>query len=230
MSVHLSEEEQLEVLKRWWKEYGKTIIFAVLIAVGGYFGVTGWQNQQQAKAEAASTLYDDLITAVNVAPGETLSADSKTTAEHLASQLKDGDSSSLYAHNAALLLAKLAVEAGDLEKAATELNWVLSNKPNLATEQITRLRLARVKIAQQAYDEAEALLADSAEAFKSEYTEARGDILHARGDLDAARTAYQQALDTTDPQQQERTMLLQLKLDDLKVSNLTTQVSTEIAQ
>lgn len=230
MSVHLSEEEQLEVLKRWWKEYGKTIIFAVLIAVGGYFGVTGWQNQQQAKAEAASTLYDDLITAVNVAPGETLSADSKTTAEHLASQLKDGDSSSLYAHNAALLLAKLAVEAGDLEKAATELNWVLSNKPNLATEQITRLRLARVKIAQQAYDEAEALLADSAEAFKSEYTEARGDIFHARGDLDAARTAYQQALDTTDPQQQERTMLLQLKLDDLKVSNLTTQVSTEIAQ
>jgi predicted negative regulator of RcsB-dependent stress response len=230
VSVHLSEEEQLEVLKRWWKEYGKTIIFAVLIAVGGYFGVTGWQNQQQAKAEDSSALYDDLITAVNVEPGQVLSAESKTTAEHLAVQLKEANSSSLYAHNAALLLAKLAVEAGDLEKAAAELNWVLSNKPNLATEQLTRLRLARVQIAQQAYDDAEKLLANSADAFKSEYAEARGDISRARGDLDAARTTYQQALDDTDPQQQERVMLLQLKLDDLKVSDLTTQVSTENAQ
>lgn len=232
MSVHLTEEEQLEVLKRWWKEYGKSIVIAVLVTVGGYYAFTAWQNQQREQKEIASAKYEDLLAVVSVQPGEALAEQERATAVHLAGELKAGDSESLYAHNAALFLARIAVNAGELDEAASELNWVLANKPDIATEQVARLRLARVLIAQEKYDEAEGLLATPVDAFKSEYSEANGDIAKARGDLDVARAAYEQALADTNPQQQERVMLLQLKRDDLKVqtNEVTQQTSAETTQ
>lgn len=216
MSVHLSEEEQLEILKRWWKDYGNTVIIAVLIAVGGYFAVTGWQQQQRQQKEAASSVYESLLKVSSTQPGQELTEENKLIAVDLANQLKEKNNSTLYAHNAAFYLASSAVNSGDLEQAIVELNWVLANKPDVATEQLARLRLARVLIAQASYDKADALLVNPADAFKSEYTEARADILKARGNLAEARIAYEQALTEADPKQQERSMLLQLKIDDLK--------------
>ncbi|HSC69366.1 MAG TPA: tetratricopeptide repeat protein [Cellvibrio sp.] len=218
MSVHLSEEEQLEVLKRWWKDYGKTVIIAVLVAVVGYFGFTTWQDQKRQKAEKASEVYEQLLKLANAEPGKVLSDADKKTITHLANELKDSNSKSMYAHSAAFFLAKLAVEDNKLDVAAAELKWVLSAKPDAATAQLARLRLARVLTAQKAYADALAQLSpEPAAAFTSEYAEAAGDVLKLQGDLDAARTAYEKALAATDPQQQERFMLLQMKVDDLKV-------------
>ena len=220
MSVHLSEEEQLEVLKRWWKDYGKTVVIAVLVAVAGYFGYTAWQDQKRQQAEQASAVYEQLLKLVNVEQGKTLTDADKATITHLAGELKDGNSSSMYAHSAAFFLAKLAVEDSKLDVAVNELKWVLSAQPEAATEQLARLRLARVLTAQKAYDDALAQLSpEPAAAFTSEYAEARGDILKLQGDLDAARTAFEKALAATDPQQQERYMLLQMKVNDLKVDD-----------
>lgn len=219
MSVHLSEEEQLEVLKRWWKDYGKTVVITVLVAVVGYFGYTTWQDQKRQKAENASEVYEQLLKLANPEAGKTLTDADKATIAHLAGELKDGNSKSMYAHSAAFFLAKLAVEENKLDVAANELKWVLSAKPEAATEQLARLRLARVLTAQKTYADALAQLSpEPAAAFTSEYAEARGDILKLQGDLDAARTAYEKALAATDPQQQERYMLLQMKVDDLRVN------------
>ncbi len=217
MSVHLSEEEQVENLKRWWKDNGKWLVGAVVVAIAGYFGVSGWQDHQRQKAEQASANYEQLIQLVNTEPGKTLSAEERSTLVHLANTLKAGDSNSLYAHSAAFFLAKLAVEDSKLDEAASELKWVLSAKPDAATAEIARLRLARVLIAQQNYTDALAQLANEpAAAFASEYHELRGDALKFQGDQAAARTAYEKALVATVPQQQERTMLLQMKVNDLK--------------
>ena len=220
MSVHLSEEEQLEVLKRWWKDYGKTVVIAVLVAVVGYFGFTTWQDQKRQKAENASATYEQLLKLVNVEPGKAISDADKATVTHLADQLKDANSKSMYAHSAAFFLAKLAVEDNKLDAAVSELKWVLSAKPDAATEQLARLRLARVLTAQKAYDEALAQLTpEPAAAFVADYAEARGDIFKLQGDLNAARTSFEKALTSIDPQQQERYMLLQMKVDDLKTND-----------
>lgn len=225
MSIHLSEEEQLEVMKRWWKDYGKAIIIAALVAVIAYFGFTTWQDQQRQKAEQASETYEQLLKLVNVEEGKTLSEADRATINHLAEELKDNNSASMYAHSAAFFLAKLAVNDNKLDVAADELKWVLSAKPDTATEQLARLRLARVLTAQAAYADAlNQLSPEPAAAFTAEYAEARGDILKLQGDLDAARTAYEKALAVTDPQQQERFMLLQMKVDDLKVPELSAAV------
>lgn len=228
MSVHLTEEEQLETLKRWAREYGKLVLTVIVVAIAGYIGITEWKKNQQAKAEQTSVVYEQLLQAVSVQPGQTLDAEKRSNVNQLANQLKSGGAS-LYAHNAALFLARLAVEDGNLDQAATELKWVLDNKPAAATEQIARLRLARVLIANSQLDQAEKLLAKPAEAFKSEYAEVQGDIFSARGDVNAARASYEQALADNDVQQQERSMLLQLKLDDLKLAPVAS-ASAENAQ
>lgn len=218
MSIHLSEEEQLEVLKRWAREYGKTILVAVVVALVGYFGYTSWQDQQRQKAEQASETYEQLLKFMASEPGKTLSEADRATASQLAEELKDGNNESMYAHSAAFFLAKLAVADNKLDAAAAELKWVLSAKPDTATEQLARLRLARVLTAQAAYADALAQLSpEPAAAFTAEYAEARGDILKLQGDFDAARAAYEKALAAIDPQQQERFMLLQMKVDDLKL-------------
>lgn len=228
MSVHLTEEEQLESLKRWWKDNGKTIALAIIIAVAGYFGVTGWKDHQRQKAEKASAAYEQLLKLVNVEQGKTLTETDRATITHLASEIKASNSNSMYAHTAAFFLAKLAVEQNKLDEAASELKWVLSAKPDAATAQIARLRLARVLTAQKAYDEALSQLSlEPAAAFVPEYDEARGDILKLQGNLDAARTAYEKALSATEPQQQERYMLLQMKVNDLKAPATTAAVPAE---
>lgn len=228
MSVHLSEEEQLEALKRWWKDYGKIVVAAVIVAVVAYFGYTAWKDQKREKAEKASEVYEQLLKLVNVEPGKVLSDSDKATASHLATELKDVNSKSMYAYSAAFFLAKIAVEDSKLDAAVTELKWVLSAKPDAATEQLARLRLARVLTAQKAYPDALAQLSpEPATAFIAEYAEARGDILKSQGDLDAARTAYEKALAATDPQQQERFMLLQMKVDDLKVDSAAPAAAAE---
>jgi len=231
VSVHLTEEEQLEVMKRWWKEHGKTIVVASVIAIAGYFGFTSWQDHKRQQAESASEVYEQLIKLADFTPGKVLSEADHATFKHLAQELKDGNSHSMYAHSAAFFLAKLAVTDEKLDEAAAELKWILSAKPEVATEQLARLRLARVLTAQKSYDEALAQLSpEPAAAFASDYAEAGGDILKLQGDLAAARTAYERALNTSDPQQQERYMLLQMKVDDLKTSESAPAVAEEKAQ
>ena len=217
MSVHLTEEEQLEVLKRWWKDYGTTIMVAVVVAVVAYFAWGAWHDKQRVKAQSASSQYDTLVKLLNVEPGKPLTDSDKATAEHIANELKEKNGHSLYAQGATFYLAKVAVDAGNLDKAVAELKWVLSSKPDIATKQLARVRLARVYVAKADYTAAEAQLAEEpSKAFSSEYAEVRGDILKAQGNREAAATAYKKALETTDPEQQERTMVLQMKADELK--------------
>jgi predicted negative regulator of RcsB-dependent stress response len=217
VSTHLTEEEQLEVLKRWWKDYGKTVVAAIVAAVVIYFSWTAWQDKQRVKAESASSQYDTLVKLLSVEQGKTLSDADKATADHIANELKEKNGKSLYAQGAAFYLAKSAVDAGNLDKAVTELQWILSSKPAVATEQLARVRLARVYVAKAAYTEAQAQIAqEPSKAFASEYAEVRGDILKAQGNKEAAATAYKKALETTDPQNQERSMVLQMKADELK--------------
>ncbi len=218
MSVHLTEEEQIAALKSWWRDNGKVIVGAILLSVAGYFAWTGWLDKQRVNAEDASLQYESLLTLVKVEQGQTLSDADRATAEHIAGQLKEKNSKSMYATSAAFFLAKAAVEAGDLDKAIKELRWILAAKPDVAITQVAKVRLARVLVAKGAFDEASAQLAEEpSKAFASEYAEVRGDILNAQGNKAAALTAYEKALADTDPQQQERLMILKMKADDLKL-------------
>ena len=40
-----SDEEQLEVLKNWWKENGQSIVIAIALAFFGIFGLQAWNEK-----------------------------------------------------------------------------------------------------------------------------------------------------------------------------------------
>lgn len=217
MADHLTEEEQLETLKRWWQENGKSMVTGVVLVVVGYFGWEAWQTQQREQSESSASVYEQLLGVLSAEPGQSLTEEQRANAAHFAQQLQDGDAGSLYAKNAALLVAKVSVENGDLERAATQLRWVLDNRPPAGISWVAKVRLSRVLLAREQLDEALALVQGEIEpSFEAIYAEARGDVLTAMERVADARGAYQLALDKLLPSQSNRRTILQMKIDDLQ--------------
>ena len=51
---HLSEKEQIEQLKRWWNENGKSLVAGLVIGIGGLAGYRYWDNVQTVRSENGS--------------------------------------------------------------------------------------------------------------------------------------------------------------------------------
>jgi len=217
VEVYQSEDEQLEAIKRWFRENGRSLLTAVLVALILVFGYRYWQDTHLRQREAAAAGYQELMSAVRSwstdAKPETL-----TTAKTLAETLKKDFSSSVYAQFAALQKARLAVKENDLAGAEAELRWVLDHKPDADITALTQVRLARILHAKG--DDAGALtLIDAVKAgsYEFQFEKVRGDILLAKGDNAGARAAFQKAKElekqldkpVNDP-------LLDIKLGDLQ--------------
>lgn len=222
MSAHLTEEEQLEALKRWWDENGKSLIVAVILGVGGYMGFNAWQDGRQASAEQASATFEDITELLTAEPQ--LSEENAATVNHLASGLKAEHSDTLYGVNAALLLAKQAIDADDLATAEAELRWALEQSPAENVSHLVRVRLARVLVAQSKADEALALVAVENEgAFGSLYAEVKGDAYVAQSQSEKAASAYQAALTRLGAQDMARAEQIRMKLNSVQVAVVDTE-------
>ncbi|ARN76033.1 YfgM family protein [Oceanicoccus sagamiensis] len=215
-----TEDEQVEALKKWWNENGKSTLATIAIAVAGVFGYQGWQTQQQAEVDAASAIYQNLLAATNGQNG-TVTVEQTATANHLADTLKADFPSSTYARFAALYKAKLAVNAEDLAAAEAELRWVLASGPSAEMSVQAKLRLARVLAAQQQYDDALAQLQGDSGTSASAYEEVKGDIYVAQGNSADAALAYQKALELD----QQGTNPASNPLLTLKIQQLATQAA-----
>ncbi len=226
MADHLTEQEQMEMLKRWWKERGAQTLLLVVLGVGGWFGWHQWQDYSDRKAQQASLLYDELLTLATAA--EQPSAEQRARLNELAGALKEQHGRSQYAHYAGLVLARQAVLDQNLEAAETELRAVM----DAADEELAAvagLRLARVLAARGAYSEALTVLErDVPKALASQYAEVRGDTQMLSGDLVAARAAYQLALDTLGTPDDNVRAVLELKLNQVLLGDVTPQSDIDV--
>ncbi len=215
MVTDKTEEEQVEALKKWFEENGVSLVVGIVLALAAVFGYRAWDNNVRETGEAASAIYENLVSAVVAVPGEGLSESMRTTGQTLADQLKNEYGDSTYAQFAGLQMARVAVEAGDLDKAATELKWVISNGAQGSIEIIARMRLARVLESMDKLDEAMATIDVKRDLgqHRSSWEEVRGDIYLAMGKNEEARQAYQLAL--TNVSQEGAKPYLTMKLEDL---------------
>jgi predicted negative regulator of RcsB-dependent stress response len=191
MDANLTDDEKLEQLKKWWGENGGSIITGVVLGLAVLFGGKAWFSWQERNAQNASNLYTVLMNSME--SGDAMAVSQKTgvlVAEY-------GDTP--YASLAALALAKVRIEAGDLEAAQAQLEWVLENSKSDMMQDAARLRLARVLIALENLDGADTLLNQVVQgnAFEPLYTEVRGDVFVARGNMADANQAYKEALAAT---------------------------------
>lgn len=204
MDVYSSEEQQVEAIKRFWKEYGITIVAGTILGLGGLYGFRYYQGHQLAQAEQASSGFEQLLLAQ-----EQQSADWLQDAERYI----ESNSKTAYATFAAMLKARDAVLAGDYSLAEQQLSWVIAQTKDPVIDAIARLRLARVHLQQQQYSQALALLQSKLPAsFTLQQQELKGDIHLAQGDTTAAKQAYQLAKASDGAQANQ---LLKIKLDEL---------------
>jgi len=219
-----TDEEQLEAIKRWWDENGTSILVGAVLAVGGVLGYQAWQNHVQTKGETAAAIYDDMVDQVRLeSPLQSRDEESISTVQFLASRLKEEHGGSTYAHFAALFLAQLAVEAGDLQKAEAELSWVIEDGIDDSIAPIARIRLARVQSGLGNHDEALATLGgfEPGEHLPS-WAETKGDIHYARNEKDEARAAYQRGLDALENPASRP--MLRMKFEDLEAPEVVLPV------
>ena len=209
MDVYKTEDEQVEALKKWWEENGKSIVAGVVLGLGAIFGWRAWQEFDRQQMEAASILYQNLN---NLAVEE---ENNQNEINVISDKIVEDYGSTSYAVFARLSQAKLAVDHKDYQAAADHLRWALENNDEMSIDHLIRLRLARVLAAMKQFDEALNVLdvTDKGE-FDTSYDEVKGDILLARGDIESARDSYQMAIVKKRSANLD-VSVLEMKLDDL---------------
>lgn len=204
------EREQVEALKKWWQDNGRSVIIGLVIGFGALIGSRLWVNYTEKMAVAASQEYDQLRTELNDKNFDAVD----TRANYIITNF----ARTPYAVLAAMALARVNVEQGDLASARARLQWARDHADEPELVDIARLRLARVLFAEGSSDAAlEALGKEDPAAFAGAYQELRGDIYAAKGDAEKARAAYQSAIQTR-PAGLD-THILDMKLDDLAAAD-----------
>ncbi|TRX53972.1 YfgM family protein [Thalassomonas sp. M1454] len=202
-----TEEQQVDAIKKFWHENGNSLIAGLVIGLGGFVGFNYYQESQIEAQEA-------------------LSAEFQATMESFAAQednfrtnaqaFIDANKENSYSAFAAFALAKDASSHQNWAGAQTHLEQAANLASSDNMKAIAYLRLARVQIQQQAYDDALATLANPMpESYVASIEEIKGDAYLLQGNSEAARTAYQASADAGGLQTNPA---LQMKIDDLAVA------------
>jgi predicted negative regulator of RcsB-dependent stress response len=204
---YLTDDEQLEAVKRAFSEYAPWIIGGVVLGVGGWFGIQHYRSQQNEHALQAAAQFTQMTVAMQLNDR----AQSRKIADGIIKDFKG----SPYADQAQLSLARMDVEEGVDGNAIAPLTEVMTNSKDGELKQIARLRLARILIDQGKPDEAiKTLDAGTPGSFAARYHEVRGDALYAKKDIPGAAAAYNAALSAAAGGGADAS-LLELKIADL---------------
>ncbi|UIN19760.1 YfgM family protein [Herbaspirillum frisingense] len=205
MAYDLEEQEQLDSIKAWWAKYGNLVTWALIIALAAYAAWTGWNTYQARQSGQASVLYEE--------QQKSFAAKDNAKVQRAASDIQDKFSGTAYAEMSALVAARSAFDANDIETAKKQLQWVIDHGRGKEYKAIAAVRLAGVLLDAKSYDEALNLLSgDYPAQFAGAIADRKGDVLLAQGKRDEARTAYKLALEKSDAKDPGR-QLIQIKLD-----------------
>lgn len=209
MDAYLTEEQQVEDLKKWFKKYGGILSWVVIIICLVASVFMYWRHHQEVIREQASEHYSALL--------DSIEKEDKTTANAKADILLKQYASTPYAALASLVLASDAVEAKDFEQAKNHLSWVIENAKQVDFQRIAKVRLMRLLIAQDKLDEALHVFDEKkAGAFLTLMAELKGDILLKQKDVDKAKDAYELAYRSA-PEEGMHGPLLKMKMEALGI-------------
>lgn len=218
MEIYDTEEEQVEALKRWWKENGTSTIVGAVMGIVIILGWNYWQEHKRGRAMQASATYAELLKTLDDASNAaavqgTVAEDKKQSLEKQAELIQQQFKDSEYAAFSGLLEAKLKAQQGDFDSAKQILKAIAA-EPNKNLSNIAKIRLVRLMLATGEYEQGLQLInevdAKEAASFSGNYDELVGDLYVALDRLDEARTSYQNAL-----RNGQQSPLLQFKIDDL---------------
>lgn len=205
--LDLEEQEQLDELKHFWKQYGNLITWALIAVFGAFAAWNGYNYWQRDQAAKASIMYDEVERAA-------LSGDISRLDRSLA-DMKERFAGTAFAQQAGLLAAKAYYDKGNLDAAKASLSWVAGKSADEAYQAIAKLRLAGLLLEAKAHDEALQMLSGTfPKDFVALAADRRGDILSAQGKKAEARAEYEKAFKGMDDRTEYR-RLVEVKLNAL---------------
>lgn len=187
MTEYTTDDEKVETIKRWWKENGKSVIAGIVLGLGGIFGWRYWVETNESRAERASDIYLAVTRAARQGNLEQVRTQTET--------LKSDYVRTPYASMAAMDLARLEADGGNLERAEQTLRWAMEQAPSEEVKWLATVRLARVLVALERPTEALDLVAGRIPAgFEALVEELRGDAYRHQGEHVQALQAYERAI------------------------------------
>jgi predicted negative regulator of RcsB-dependent stress response len=210
---YLTDDEQLEHVKRLAAEYGPWTIGAVVLGLAFVTGYRYYQGHQDQRALAAGAQFEGMASAVQ--------RNDQVTARQIADGLVKDFPGTPYADQAQLALAGLYVDQGEDANAIAPLTAVMEHSKDTELRRVARLRLARVMIDQGKADDALNLLSGDANPgpFAARYHDVRGDAYFAKKDPQRAAEEYQAALAEGNGGEGMDAALLTLKIADLGLAS-----------
>ena len=129
----MTEQEQVQQIKNWLKQYGFTILAGIAIALVITSSWHYWQNYSNKVLTHASAVYDEMLTlrAQGNASGAIVQAQ----------KLLSHYANTPYSQMAAFLLAREAVSKKNYPEAITQLNWVIDHSKDKSMREIARTLL-----------------------------------------------------------------------------------------
>jgi predicted negative regulator of RcsB-dependent stress response len=184
--LDLEEQEQLDDIKHFWKQYGNPISGVLIAVLGSFAAWNGYQYWQRGQAEQAAALFDEVERVSREGDAEKLG--------RAFGEMKDRFAATAYAPQAGLLVAKTLSESGKQDEAKTALVWVADKSKDPGYAAVGRLRLAGLQLEAKAYDEALKTL-DTAfpEEFVALQADRRGDVYMAQDKKAEAKEQYLKA-------------------------------------
>lgn len=208
--LDLEEQEQLDELKHFWKQYGNLITWGLIIVLGAVAAWNGYQYWQRSQAVQASAMFDEVERVVR--------SGDVSKAERAFSDMRDRFASTTYTQQAGLLVAKMSYEAGKPDTAKAALTWVAEKASDKGYASVARLRLSGLLMESKAYDEALKLLGgDTPEEFQALTADRKGDIYALQGKKTEAKVEYLKAFKAFDERSDYR-RLVEVKLNAMGVT------------
>ena len=185
-TLDLQEQEQLDDLKAFWKQYGNLITWLITACLLAFAGWNAWGWYQRDQAVKASAMFDELDRAAVAGDAD--------KAGRVFADLKDRYGRTSFAQQGGLMAAKVQFDKGQADAAKASLGWVADNATEDEYRSVARLRLAGVLLDAKQYDAAlKALDASTTAQFAALVADRRGDVLLAQGKPAEATKAYQAA-------------------------------------
>lgn len=222
MATHLDleEQEQLDQIKHFWKQYGNLISWLLIVVLGGFAAWNFYNYWNRQQAAQASAMFDEVERAAQAGDAAKL--------ERAFSDMKDKFGGTAYAQQAGLLAGKGLFEKGNVDGAKAALTWVVDKASDEGYQAMARLRLASVYVESKAYDDA---LKQLSSTFPTEYAplvaDRRGDVFALQGKKAESIAEYQKAYKAFEERSDYR-RLVEIKLNTLGVDPRGVTTSTEI--
>lgn len=195
MATHLDleEQEQLDQLKHFWRQYGGLITWGLVLVLAAIAAWNGWQWYQREQAAKAGAMFDEIERIVQASDAD--------RAGSLFAEIRERYPRTVYTAQAGLLTARVQLDKGKNDAALATLQWVAENASEGEYRAIARLRWAGMLMDDKKYDEALKVLAgDWPKSFEPLAADRRGDVLAAQGKKGEATAAYRSAYQGMDAQ------------------------------